>query len=560
MRPISTLSLYILLALLCISQQQHDAVSATPASGFAHSFVRAQVDATNQTKLTTFNVGQFVIDFACESAKPGFCDQASGAIRRACRRIQTQLKFKRPIKAVVAMFRPCGASQPDPKCPHSRFVGVASPTHFYPVKHKDDGLVYEYPTVLLRQTDIVPDDASVAWPQYDIMAAFNEFVDYWFQGEQWSPMGDMIDLEYVATHELLHGLGWGVSGAANNPPNNSTSLILPAHETSPRGTVPEPIKLPLDLDESKSDARFYSFIRPTIFDRFHVMSTAGWPNATRSAVPISEFISKIQTAATRLIASGAIKPMSAADAQAASARLDQTPEHKAIAANTTQVAFNPKDVYSAMESDPEARSIMAAMYKTVTTADSVRFDAGSWAPAGAQVHSLLGLPPSSTRLLMETSHDPFAKGSTLGHIQYPAELQRALKSGSGAPRISSMQIFGSEFLMISSVLPSTLESLSMQLGVRSGIGPKTVAALVATGYTPASSKEWVSRKDVAELVRAEVPLGSPLGAPLTLPDNGDPASPGSRRPEQRPSSNDARRVVSGWVAVLGVLGSMALVV
>ncbi|ORZ38955.1 hypothetical protein BCR44DRAFT_60978 [Catenaria anguillulae PL171] len=288
--------------------------------------------------VTSFNEGQFVVDFACDSsAKPEFCDNAIKAIRSACWRIQSQLKFKHPVKAIMAMHKPCGSAALNSTCPEMHgFIAQATSTHFLPIMHKD-GQVYDYPSVLVRQLDIVSDDTSFAWPKYDLMIAFNEAYQYYFDEVPPSPKHSYF--ETVALHELIHGLGFGC-GSLVSPldADGNTSvlpLVVPDHEYMPLGSMPRTIAVPFDMTYDNSTLRYYEFVRLTIFERFLVLASTG-NNSTRAAplpsVPrepaFLDFLAKMQARLEQLVKSRTIRPMSATAAKAASDKLDTTPGRK----------------------------------------------------------------------------------------------------------------------------------------------------------------------------------------------------------------------------------------
>ncbi|ORZ10701.1 hypothetical protein BCR44DRAFT_1508502 [Catenaria anguillulae PL171] len=151
-------------------------------------------------------------------------------------------------------------------------------------------------------------------------------------------------------------------------------------------------------------------------------------------------------------------------------------EEKELAANTTQVAYSPTDIKSALVKDAETNALMAAMHTTVTTPSTVHFAFSAWPPAAAQLSRLLPNLNLTSPLTLETSLTPFSASS--------------LRTS----RLTSSHCF----IMWASDEPVPLHDMCVISGVPSGIGLKTLATLVALGYTPATADTWMSRRDVAD--------------------------------------------------------------
>ncbi|ORZ36979.1 hypothetical protein BCR44DRAFT_1049871 [Catenaria anguillulae PL171] len=242
-----------------------------------HDLIRRAVESNKIIKITA---GKFQIDFHCESPKPDFCAKAAESAKLACNRIQQSIKLREPINMLFTLFKPCNQDNPTPEtCPLAGVVGLAGPVHSFPVRHKDDNQVYMYPTVLLKQTDLVPQGLRVAWPRYDVLSAFNELQRYTFEDPAGQPDLTKNDMEYVATHEISHGLALGIVSSASTVPAGNKSLLAPAHESYPAGSPPGEISLPFDFASQPGDLRMYRLSRPSIYDRFVTYTP---PNGSRT--------------------------------------------------------------------------------------------------------------------------------------------------------------------------------------------------------------------------------------------------------------------------------------
>ncbi|ORZ36404.1 hypothetical protein BCR44DRAFT_122029 [Catenaria anguillulae PL171] len=485
----------------------------------------------------------FSVDFKCDSPRPGFCKQVERAVQRACGRIASEIKFRRTVRVVLTMFLPCGSSNPGPSCSERNSVGLARPMAYYPVRHKDDGVVYMYPAALLKQTDLVPVDEKtgldkIAWPEYDALARFSSTQEYWFHGDPLPMPLTARDLEFVITHELLHSLGFGTDTLMSFNPTQNSTILMPFFYSTPPSVMPQPFEATLERDRSviNDPNFFFQFARPSIWNRFTTATILPPPNDPRppiGPIPISNITSVINRVFRLLVEAGDIPPLNPRLTTEANRVVDPK-------TNTTITASDPvysfRTVATALFSERNALNAMALLYELGTSAGSIHFDPSAWPAISSQLTSL-GV--NTTRVALETSLFPFNDGSSISHLDDPDSVTP-----------------GPDFLMLWISRPLAMEQLQARvqppsLARPSGIGPGIVAALVAMGYTPASAKEYVSRKEWAEVVPEAI------GAPP--PKAGDARKPGVNG-GKTDASGAERRYAWQCTCLFAVLTVLALLV
>jgi len=159
----------------------------------------------------------FSIDFNCK-LDSNTCKKAERTFKKAAFDISEVLNiYSGPILINATLISFCEQAHRDGSAcnaddPSRRKLGQAYPYSSYPAKAIDpedgDTDIYLYPQALLRQLDIksgMPDFSN-----YDIIAEFNSDVNWYFEGDDKSDRidDDQHDFLYVATHELIHGLGF----------------------------------------------------------------------------------------------------------------------------------------------------------------------------------------------------------------------------------------------------------------------------------------------------------------------------------------------------------------
>ncbi|KAI9187637.1 hypothetical protein H9P43_002028 [Blastocladiella emersonii ATCC 22665] len=391
----------------------------------------------------------FQLSFTCDATAPVFCAKAERALQRAARRITQEFRFRRTVTCAVTFFLPCGSASPPASCSETRLLGSATPTAFYPVRLKDDGQLYTVPSALLKQFDHPElDDASrVAYPAFDLRARFNAARTWWFAEDGDPPGGNgtlaqnTFDLERVATHELLHGLGFGSNVLLGLPIASDTkpAFILPQYESSPPSTPPS-------LGVVMSADPFYRFAHPGLWDRFTVFS---------NGVPATAYGANITRAFDRLVAAGTIKPAGSSGGAS---------------------YYNPQAVVDALAADPDASSAMQALARFGTTRESLVFDTDAWPPSSA------ASPNSAVKYPLETGLAPFTPGRSAVHL-----------ADTVARNADFLMVWASNRQTYGSMIAATQAP-------ESGLGPATVAILTALGYARSSATGFTSRANLIELV------------------------------------------------------------
>ncbi|KAJ3367676.1 hypothetical protein GGF31_007136 [Allomyces arbusculus] len=394
--------------------------------------------------LNDVSVGSaFQIKFTCDATDQAFCRNAESALQRAAQRIASVFKFRRTMTVSVAMFLPCDTSTPDPQsCDEYSTLGFALPTTRIPVIHKDDGVTYMYPTPLLKQLDLAGvAEGQVPWPEYDILARFNSLRNWWFSTSGTNMNSTQRDLEFVATHELYHGLGFGDDLAMSNQFDQKSPELLPYYNSFPPESQPPPSATVNTMPYNGNV--FFRFAEPSIWNRFTYLADR----------PVLDYYKVLNDTFNALV-------------QAKSPSLQTV-----NVAGTKSVAYSPASVISALQRNDKAGTIMEALHTYGTTANKLVFKTSVW-PAGTTLTS---------NLVLESSLDPFMDGSSLAHTTIAANVT-------------------SEFLMVyATAVRSFKTAIDATKAPASGIGPITKDVLLAMGYTSADAQGFTSRKDVADI-------------------------------------------------------------
>jgi len=159
----------------------------------------------------------FQIDFNCKIKDLKICKKAETNFNKAANAISEVLViYSGPILINATLISFCELAHPDGSAcnaddPTRRKLGQAYPYSSYPAKAVDpedgDTDAYLYPQALLRQLNIVSDLPD--FQSYDITAEFNADVNWYFEEDEDDRIDDdQHDFFYVATHELIHGLGF----------------------------------------------------------------------------------------------------------------------------------------------------------------------------------------------------------------------------------------------------------------------------------------------------------------------------------------------------------------
>ncbi|KAI9143379.1 hypothetical protein BKA69DRAFT_1123174 [Paraphysoderma sedebokerense] len=188
---------------------------------------------------------KFNVTFTCELAAD-FCEKSRNLIFKATDRISNTLNLITPISMNLFMYLPCGSREPTPACSEASFVAFAWPANFIEIKNAETNEVFSYPQALAKQLLDLTKYKSLQKSEFDIQAKFNALTAWWLNDGP-PVFGNEYDLEMIATHEILHGFGFG-----------STFWV---DDASTRTMVP-------DIKPSSDLTSFPGFRAPSIWDKY----------------------------------------------------------------------------------------------------------------------------------------------------------------------------------------------------------------------------------------------------------------------------------------------------
>jgi hypothetical protein len=210
-----------------------------------------------QSKATLAPNEAFIVNITCDPAvSASNCALAKKALENCGARIAAVLTISHPI-IVNALFKPfCGKTEPT--CSLGSRLGSAISASAFAV---DDGTqLLMYPQALIKQLQT---DKQLEYSSGDIIAEFNSDQPFFFRENGADrPTSAQYDFEFVASHEMTHGLGFKTgfldySKVFNRPVKYLAPLIAGL------------------LDESSTLSTKFSTLQPIdIFDSF-VVGSAG---------------------------------------------------------------------------------------------------------------------------------------------------------------------------------------------------------------------------------------------------------------------------------------------
>jgi hypothetical protein len=383
------------------------------------------------------SIPAFTLRFRCTPGNtPEACKKAEKAFSRACERVLSEFRIARTIVIDLTYFLPCGQKNPDASCPERNKLGSAVPTTRIPVRHRDDNQLYLYPSALLKQQDFEGVD-QVKWPEADVTARFNSLTSWYFPEDGVAMNDSLRDFEATATHELLHGLGYGDDLIYTYRPERNLTLLMPYVNTYPgeyMGSQYETTTI-----QPHNFIAITQFTAPSIWNRFTYMN----------GKLASDYAHTFRDIFNRIKGSNVFIPF---------------PGEPRLGMPSYTGQYTAESVITALRGDQACKTLMEQLYKEATTANALEFRTGSWPPNSSL---------KSTQIL-ETGI-AFSEGSTASHVSVAANNT-------------------AEFLMIyanGAKLLSTL--ITNNKAPASGIGPITKDVLVALGYSP-SNGDILSRR------------------------------------------------------------------
>lgn len=136
----------------------------------------------------------FVFNIVC-TASTTICTQMTATLQSAGTRLSAILVIKTPIIVSVTL-QSFGSGS-------SNILGRASPASFSYGRTDQTRPFTGYPQALLKQID-----PTTVYAGSDIAARFNSDFNFYFKSSGVPIQSNQFDFEYVACHELTHGLGF----------------------------------------------------------------------------------------------------------------------------------------------------------------------------------------------------------------------------------------------------------------------------------------------------------------------------------------------------------------
>ena len=143
------------------------------------------------------------------------CAQVKTAIKSASEKLASVLQIRKTVNVEVKFRSFCGSNK---ECPQASTLGTALPSTFYLAKKGNDKSSW-YPQGIVKQ---YATSKVLNYAQYDLLSDFNGDHEWYFPGDA-AITANQTDFEFIAIHELLHGLGF-YSAWLNYGPSMDPSL------------------------------------------------------------------------------------------------------------------------------------------------------------------------------------------------------------------------------------------------------------------------------------------------------------------------------------------------
>jgi hypothetical protein len=124
------------------------------------------------------------------------------ALQNSGRRIAQILDIRVPVTVRAQYYPFCPAN--NKQCADANTLGGAVYGSAFAATKEGDRQLYMYPQALVKQLRL---NENVEFSDSDILAQFNADFPYFFRNGTRPMSADLTDFEYVAVHELVHGLG-----------------------------------------------------------------------------------------------------------------------------------------------------------------------------------------------------------------------------------------------------------------------------------------------------------------------------------------------------------------
>ncbi len=218
------------------------------------------------------SLGAIKLYYECEISDKALCNKAQQAFENAVNYISKVISTKRPIVVRAAFVSFC---QSVGKCDDDT-LGHASASRYWSTRDGFEGNSnFWYPQALVKQLS----DTDLIWEGEDITIKFNSDVPnrqeykrqnlrrFWFKDDKKPIQPPQFDFEYVALHELMHGLGLMTLWTTEMTKfTNAKKILTPSFEISIHNYA-----------NGTKEQVFSGFRPPHIYDRFIVNAKTGQP-------------------------------------------------------------------------------------------------------------------------------------------------------------------------------------------------------------------------------------------------------------------------------------------
>jgi hypothetical protein len=197
----------MLAIVLAVPMESSDIVklqrSSPRQNGVKVSLAKLKAKTAKKTIKLLESSRAFKIDISCPGLSSDLCQKALKGLQSAGERIASVLEITSPITVDAKFYSFCGTNS---NCPSKNFLGSANYGTAYAIEKESQKYVYNQ--ALLKQ---LRPETNFSMNGYDIVAEFNSDFTWFFRTGSNQIQSTETDFEYVAAHELTHGLGFGSS-------------------------------------------------------------------------------------------------------------------------------------------------------------------------------------------------------------------------------------------------------------------------------------------------------------------------------------------------------------
>ena len=179
----------------------------------------------------------FRVTMSCSGVSDQSCGYAKASIEAALGKIGQAFRFRKTV-TVNAKFRSFCKGESSDTCSLFNVLGMAAPSALLLAKREGDDTSFWYPQGLVKQFVTTK---TIDYAPYDVVAEFNADYPFYYPSNPASVMSSkQFDFEYIAAHELLHGLGfttlWRLYDS-NLSPQITKKMFIPVLKCTDGNTV-----------------------------------------------------------------------------------------------------------------------------------------------------------------------------------------------------------------------------------------------------------------------------------------------------------------------------------